>query len=343
MITIDTDHPRLDRVAPGEVVAFTITAADGVSLRTFLEQQGILYLTPLRDWHRVPQNPFRLDTEAPGRYRLAVQWRADDDGGGGWCHQAFTVVHGRRRGDRPIRVRLPGDIQLWVPSRWDAQHLKCAEGALWRLLPTLVRPGMTVYDVGASIGAYALRLGRLTGAAGQVIAIEANPLCVHFLRLNLEASGLDHVQILPTALLAEEGETRFSINYGNANLGAAASSDLYAIKRGHEISVRSLGFDQLRAAYDLPPPDLVKIDVEGAEPQVVRGMESTLAEHRPLLVLELHGLGASAQTLEVLDRHGYVYRDPHSGDTFTRGEAVWERFGNAVFQLLATPPERGAR
>lgn len=339
MIALSIDGKTPDEVQLGDILSFRAQAPDrdDVEARFFLSQQGMRYLRPLRDWCPVAGGePLFFHVEAPGRYELAAEWRTPD-GQHGWNRLGFDTGDGKPLRERPEMLRLGDGLQLWTPSKWDAARLKSAEAGLWKELPSIVEPGMTVWDVGASIGVYALRFGQLVGPSGHVVCVEASPLCLYFLRLNLGNSGFDHYTIVPVAMLDESGRTRFSINYGNANLGATAHSAAYAVKPGHEIGVETVGFDAVRAGLDLPAPDVVKIDVEGVEAEVVRGMVGTFAAKPPILVLELHGLYATQATLDVLDAHGYRYRDPESGARFEDREAVCSRFGNAVFQLIATP------
>ncbi len=340
MIRIRSNLPDLERVPLGRTLSFHIENDEPViGTRLFLRQAGIFYLEPLRGWSRQPTDDIEVRVEAPGRYVFAVQWHAGN-GEGGWCEQPFQAVStGRPKNDAPMRVRLEGDVRLWAPTRWDALHLRSAEDALWSAMPDLVQPGTAVYDIGANIGAYTLRMAGLVGSAGRVYAIEANPLCVHYLRLNLANSGRTNVDILPMAMLDHDGETRFAVDYGNTNLGTTKRPTKPTGSRGHVISVGCLRFDQLRSQFALRRPRLVKIDVEGVEARVVAGMAESLALWRPTLVLELHGVVAARETLAHLDLLGYRYFGPGGVPDFSDSEAVTSHHGDTVFQLVATVPD----
>jgi len=70
--------------------------------------------------------------------------------------------------------------------------------------------------------------------------------------------------------------------------------------------VRVARLDTLVASGELPPPRVMKIDVEGAETLVLDGAEQVLRDHHPELAIELHSIDKSAHVLNVLERHGYA-------------------------------------
>ena len=326
---------ELDGVELGRVLEFRVEKEDpAIETRFFLRHRPVLYTRPLRDW--TPEPALAVVPEAPGRYTLAAEWRSPD-GGGGWRQIEFAVAVPGATGPEPRKVELDEETTVWIPNDWEAGVFRDAEKAPIELLETLIEPGSAVYDVGANVGVYAARMARLAGPEGRLVCVEANPICVQYLRTNILLARLDNVDILPVALLHKTGETRFAVNYGNSNLGLSEESGHYGAKVGHQVIVPCFTFDQLLADYDLPPPDVVKLDVEGAEHLVVLGMRRTLKRWRPVLMIELHGDACAANTLEVLDRHGYCYRDPATGDDLAGIAAVQERFAGSVCQLLALP------
>lgn len=332
---------RLDAIGPpgdvvlGQAIAIRLGRRDpDVETRAYLTHQQVLYPRSLSDWNR--DDVLEVFPESPGRYRLRVQWRTAD-GDSGHDELAFRVGEAADSGGEPHLATISRDLKLWAPSRWEASVTTPAEQASLDFLQRAIAPDWVVYDVGANIGSYTLRLARW---ARRVVAIEANPLCVAYLRTNLERDGATHVDILPVALLDREGETGFVINYGNTNLGITADSGHYRSKIGHEIRVPCWRLDEARRVFGLPAPQAIKLDVEGAEGAAIRGMAETLREALPLLALEIHGAGAMFETLAVLDAIGYRYRRPQTADEWRSAAAVHEHFGDRVFQLVALPPRR---
>lgn len=134
-----------------------------------------------------------------------------------------------------------------------------------------LRPGDVFYDVGANIGVHACLAGS-TGA--DVIAFEPYPPNVRRLRENVELNEQgEHVDIQHVALADEPGVAAFDSGAVNspgwpwASLGSAEET----------VEVRQATGDQLVGEKTVPPPTVVKIDVEGAEPLVIDGLAETLA------------------------------------------------------------------
>lgn len=325
----------LDSIELGRLVEFHLVKDDpAIETRFFLRQSPIIYTRALKDWTNEPV--LVVFPEAPGSYTLLAEWRAPD-GRSGWEQLDFAVVATRQSSPEPQRVQLDEETAIWVPSAWEANVFRQTEKASIDLLATYIEPGSVVYDIGANVGVYAARMARLAGPEGRVVCVEANPLCVQFLRTNLMLTSTDNFDILPVAVLDRNGETRFALNYGNSNLGLSEVSHHYGVKAGHEIVVPCYRLDYLIEKFHLRPPAVIKMDIEGAEHRAILGMRKTLRTHRPVLMLEIHGKLCAANALDALDRLDYRYRDPKSGENFDHAAMICERFADRVFQLLALP------
>ena len=104
------------------------------------------------------------------------------------------------------------------------------------------------------------------------------------------------MDVLPFALAAVSGTARFDA--GN-DLSTGHLAD------GGSVEVQTASLDALLASGDVPSPDVVKIDVEGAELDVLAGAGQLLGDTRPALILATHGADRHAACLEVLAGHGY--------------------------------------
>ena len=147
-------------------------------------------------------------------------------------------------------------------------------------LEASVRPGMRIADVGANIGLYTLLLARLAGPAGRIHAFEPDPLMVDYLRQNLVTAGASTVEVFSCAAGAAAGEAvlqRHAINSGDNRLGTATGGAWHG--ESHGVPVRALG-----EALGGQPLDLIKIDVQGWEAEVFRGL-GTLLDANPSLVI----------------------------------------------------------
>jgi len=140
-----------------------------------------------------------------------------------------------------------------------------------RFFLRVARPGDVFYDIGANVGYFSLLLARLVGEAGKVVAFEANPRNCAALVAAAARNAVD-VKVEGVALADHDGTARFRDN-GDGDSNGALSLD----QGGYE--VRTVALDSFIAAGG-PVPKLMKIDVEGAELQVLRGGAGLFADPR---------------------------------------------------------------
>jgi FkbM family methyltransferase len=210
-----------------------------------------------------------------------------------------------------------------------------AHGIELDFLGQAVKPGQTVVDLGANIGAHALAFARMTGPAGAVVAVEPQPEAFRLLCANLALNRVGHVRPLHAAAAADAGFIRVPVldyaepgNYGGVELGGGTGAE-----------VATIALDSLA----LPACHLVKIDVEGMENEALDGAARTIARHRPLLYVENDREARSRELIERLGRLGYrlwwhvtPLFNPHNH--FGEAENV---FGELIsINLLGVPEER---
>jgi len=153
--------------------------------------------------------------------------------------------------------------------------------------------GRVVYDVGCLEGLYTLFFARAVGSRGQVIAFEPNPQNCAIIRDNVTLNRFTNVQLMELGLGTGPGTLDLVIPYGFPGQGTVDSElkSHYMKQSGTtRVSVRIDALDRVAAADALPPPDLIKVDVEGFELQVLEGAVETLRAYKPRLFVELHGL-----------------------------------------------------
>ena len=196
---------------------------------------------------------------------------------------------------------------------WWADRLSYFIGR-WHDLPTqlllddLLEGGDCVVDVGANRGAFTLYAAHRVGPGGKVICFEANPACVPLIQKCVERNGLTNVAINAVGLSDEQSELTLTVpngKPGEASFGRPAHDPRFT----HSVTVKVALGDSILSGHR---PDLVKIDVEGFECHVLRGMSSLIAKAKPLIVTEmisahLARCGSSKQDLiGFLDSHGYT-------------------------------------
>lgn len=156
-----------------------------------------------------------------------------------------------------------------------------------RFIQSQTWAGKTVYDVGAYVGMYTLFFAR---HAQQVVAFEPNPANGAELQANAALNALTNVRLVPVGVGAARAELPLAVNplypsRSTFNMAWASQSGL--AHTWHTVAVWPL--DEAVPHFGLPAPDFVKIDVEGLEREVVRGMTGLLNTARPELFIELHG------------------------------------------------------
>lgn len=169
-------------------------------------------------------------------------------------------------------------------------------------LRRLLAPGAVFYDVGANIGFFTILGARLVGPEGRVIAFEPVPACARAVARNIELNGFAHAEIREEAVGARSAADRLLV-VGEASWSHLASTGRHADVR-EEIDVKVVAIDELVAAGAVPPPDVLKIDTEGAELQAIAGMRATIERHRPAIVCELHD--TNAEFCALMDELGYA-------------------------------------
>jgi FkbM family methyltransferase len=190
-----------------------------------------------------------------------------------------------------VRLRLDLKTEKYY---WLGTH----EAAVQQALVRETKPGMTVYDVGAHLGFFALGLARLVGAGGRVVAFDPLPENIRVLRanleLNLEQAG--NVQVVQAAVANASGRVRL---YGGSDPSRARLAPPPASSEdGQEVA--SLTLDEFVFHRREPAPQLVKLDVEGAEGMALQGAQRLLREIKPGWILEVHGAAAAQAVWEEL-------------------------------------------
>jgi FkbM family methyltransferase len=152
-----------------------------------------------------------------------------------------------------------------------------------------VRPGDTIWDVGANVGDYATQFADWVGPAGQVYAFE--PSRETGTRLALACAGRANIALLPLGLSDRSGEAKLlrGDDADGATARVAEADDAGAVASGAFDTVALARGDDLIATGLATVPTLIKLDVEGHELDVLHGLANTLADRRLAhLFIEVH-------------------------------------------------------
>lgn len=230
----------------------------------------------------------------------------------GTARRAADGVSSRARLALARRPRLYGAARRVMElGRFALRHPHEPEFAVFSLFPE--RSGLFL-DVGANTGASALSF-RIFNRRSPILSIEANP--VHRRSLEQVRRIIRGFEYKLAAAGAEPGEiTLWVPTYAGTQLTGEASIDREAAENPYWTEVHGARGDVSVAPITVPMlrlddldlrPDFVKIDVEGAEPGVLRGLERTLERSRPVLLIETGGGSAVAEQLAPLRYRAYLF------------------------------------
>lgn len=152
-----------------------------------------------------------------------------------------------------------------------------------RLIDALASPGATVVDVGANIGYNAVHAARRVGSRGRVVAVEPAPDNLAVLERNVAAAGLSNVIVRPVAAGREVGRRKLYLRGETSAVNSFYPESCYA----QVTDVVDVPVAPLDGLVD-GDADLVKIDVEGAELDVLEGMTRLLGRPNLALIVEWH-------------------------------------------------------
>lgn len=140
----------------------------------------------------------------------------------------------------------------------------------------LIGKGSTVVDVGANIGFFTLLAARLVGEKGIVLSFEPEPASFSLLTKSVERNNFDNVKLFQRCISNLDGQRQLHLSVTHNKGLHSIATDL----GGPSIPVQSVRLDTVASGLRIGSIDLLKIDVEGAEPEVLEGAERLLSESR---------------------------------------------------------------
>jgi FkbM family methyltransferase len=210
-----------------------------------------------------------------------------------------------------------------------------------RFIAATVRPGELAVDAGANIGYHALHLARLVGDSGFVIAFEPVPYLAEALAASVTENRFAQLSVQRLALDERAGVLPLRHAPRTANFGGAHFAPDETPPPAHaDETVTTVALDDVVAGRHC---SFLKMDVEGAEPRVIRGSRATLEAGRPVILAELHNrqlriVSASCADDFIAQMSALAYRCSRLNGDGTRGHSL-ERYAdetplNVVFDPL---------
>ena len=196
---------------------------------------------------------------------------------------------------------LSGPLKGWFFS---GPELPCRLGIyelhVQHTLRELLRPGDVFYDLGANNGYLSLLAASCAGESGRVYSFEPLPQNVERIDQLMALNGVTNQQTIRQAVSGQAGEMQL---YLGSEVESYTSS-LIRNRRTSEITVEVTTLNDFAASHR--PPDLIKMDVEGAEVQVLEGAGTLLSEHPPRhWLIEVHSPQLDREVQRILGQYGY--------------------------------------
>lgn len=163
----------------------------------------------------------------------------------------------------------------------------------------VIKPGDIVFDIGAHVGYVTLLASRLVGT-GRVLAFEPSPLNLAYLTRHIRINHLTNVEVFPIAIGLREGRSSFDMTGFGTGRGR-----LLADPANHHPQVQVNALDELYDQGRLRDPTFIKMDIEGAEGDALRGAARMLARCRPTILLAVHGEAVKQECESLLRGLGY--------------------------------------
>jgi FkbM family methyltransferase len=163
-----------------------------------------------------------------------------------------------------------------------------------------VKAGDVTFDVGAHVGYFTVLMSQLVGPGGKVFAFEPRPINHSFLSRHVRVNDCRNVIIRKVCIGDRAGPARLDTHTGTGTGKVSPTGNL---------AVDMIHLDSLVASGELPVPQFIKVDVEGGEMMVLRGIEGILRQHRPRLLIATHSDALETECRAFLDGLGYGMDD----------------------------------
>ena len=199
----------------------------------------------------------------------------------------LPIVQGRLKGKKWIVGA--GEHGYWLGSYEITKRLA---------FESEIQPGSVIYDIGANVGYFSLLAAVLAGEEGKVVAFEPLPRNTEFLKKHIALNHLSTIQVVEAAVSSHSGEAFFDFG---------ASTAMGHLSENGGLRVQMVSLDEMVSEGQLPPPNYIKIDVEGAEYEVLQGAENVIIKYRPVLFLDTHQRTAHQNTISFLKNQNYRF------------------------------------
>lgn len=176
-----------------------------------------------------------------------------------------------------------------------------------------IRENSIVFDIGAHVGFYTLLAAVLVGPRGKVFAFEPFPANLVYLKEHLRLNNIDNVVVIEAAV---------SEKCGMAFFDEGPNSSMGHLSQEGRLQVRTVSIDELVTKKELPVPDYIKMDIEGAEMLALIGARSILARFHPVILLATHGSTVHQECCRFLQSLDYELQPLDGMDLLSSSEIL---------------------
>jgi FkbM family methyltransferase len=218
----------------------------------------------------------------------------------------------RRHARWVLDLREGIDFSIWLMGAFEVSTVRAYE--------KLIKPGQTVLDVGANVGAHSIHFARAVGPAGKVYAFEPTDYAFAKLQANIAANPdlARRIECHQVMLVDKAEDKDIPPLYSSWPLDSAAGAHtLHGGRLMSATNATSTTLDAFLAKKHIDRVDLIKIDIDGNECTMLRGALNSLARLRPILLMEVspHQLEESGSNVEelvaILQTAGYGLEEVH--------------------------------
>jgi FkbM family methyltransferase len=164
------------------------------------------------------------------------------------------------------------------------------------LFERTITEGSTVFDLGGHVGFYTLLASELVGPTGKVFVFEPVPRNLFYLKEHLRLNHASNVTVIEAAVSEKGGVASFDEG-PSSSMGHLASTGV--------LQVKTFALDELFFSGEIPAPDCMKLDIEGAEFSALLGAKSILEASHPTIFLATHGSEVHQECCCLLSVIGY--------------------------------------
>ncbi len=208
-------------------------------------------------------------------------------------HYAYRAIKNYRINPNESIITVNGSKMRMIPNdpgiSTELSIFKSHEPINTQIISQILKKGMTCLDIGGNIGYYVLLERQLVGDEGRIIAFEPLPRNYQYLKKNIQLQNVKNISAYNFACGDKEGKATFFINKksnGCKVIAEGVSPPDPSLGTLTEVPIKIL--DSFIEELKLEHVDFVRMDSEGYELHIFKGLKKTLEKFKPIISIELH-------------------------------------------------------